>query len=158
MGKGFAPNNPGPWYYAAGLIILIVGSIHIVLLLPIELALLDIMGFSPDPIAGSVLIISSVLLLFGAYRTVSGLEDSKGYVIVGWFIGVLMASVSFLVLISNTFRSAVLASDALSGWSVFDDIGPSLYIGVLYFLLFPLIVKQWKGRSSVDRKKGGGSL
>jgi hypothetical protein len=108
-----------------------------------------------DPIIGVVMLIASTLFFLGAYRTHSGQEDGKAYVIVGWFMGVMVSFVSLLVLISNAVRSILIGVEDLADWIIYDDIVPGLYLGLLILFIAPVIMNHLKRGNGTAERDGG---
>ena len=140
-------------YGIVGSVFLFFSILHI---LSVVITLPDLLAFlrvPSDPIIGVVLLIASILFYLGSYRTLSGLEDSRAYIMVGWFMGALVSFVSLLVMLSNGIRSFLIGAEDLADWIFLDDVVPGLYLGSMILLLIPVIIEHGKrDRHSIGKK------
>lgn len=144
----------GAFYVIVGSVYVIFSILHFVATAVNISDLLSYLNVPSDPIIGAVMLIASILLILAAYRTFSIKEDARAYAIVGWFIGVLVSFVNLLVMLSNAARSTIIGVENLADWTIYDDIVPGLYLGILILLLTPVIIMHGKHSDRITDGKG----
>ncbi|MGA1873160.1 MAG: hypothetical protein ACMUHY_05765 [Thermoplasmatota archaeon] len=137
----------------SGIVYLAASLVHFIRFALPSLQLWQVLNVPSDVISGGILLLTGSLLIMGGLRMSRGRREGLAFTWVGWMVGVLLSSVSALVLLSNAFSSVVLSSDDLAGWTAADDTVPALYIGVLQVILLPIIVKVRE--VDVPKEEGG---
>lgn len=134
-----------------GSLLIIFSLLHIARIMAGPVKFLEGLNVRPDIIAGGILFLEGSLLVVGGYKLLKGKEDGIAFAWIGWLTGLLLSSVSALVLLSNTFSSVVLSVDGMEDWTAADDVVPGLYLGLVLIVLLPAMVKYGRGPGQGDR-------
>jgi len=135
-----------------GTLLIIFSILHIARLILGPTRFLERFNVGPDIIAGGILFLEGSLLIVGGYKLIKGREEGVAFAWIGWIVGLLLSSVSALVLLSNAFSSVVLSVEGMEDWSATSDVVPALYLGLVLIFLLPLLANL--GSRSGPIKKG----
>ncbi|MGA1792843.1 MAG: hypothetical protein ACMUHM_02730 [Thermoplasmatota archaeon] len=139
--------------FLSGSLVITFSILQLVRTLAGPLDLLRDLNVQPDLMESAIMMLEGVLLFLGGYKIFKGRIEGMAFAWVGWMAGLLLSSVSALVLLSNAFSSVVLSVEGMEGWSADQDVVPALYLGILTIALLPFLVKLGRGH---NRKVKGG--
>ena len=110
---------------------------------------LEKLNVRPDLIAGAILFLEGLLFIIGGTKLIKGRSEGIAFAWVGWMTGVLLSTVSALILLSNTFSSLLLSLEDMEDWTAMTDVVPSLYLGLILIILLPVLARL--GRKTVEQ-------
>jgi hypothetical protein len=139
-----------------GSLYLLGAALEIIFLAGIGRGELEYLNFSGDIMGSLVMVVTGSLLAYGGYLTSKGMNRGLGFITVGILMGILLALVYLLVLISG-YAVEYLSGEAEIGWEhLINGIVPEFYLAIPLLLPAQLLLRIAASLGKSVPPQGGG--
>lgn len=120
-------------------------------------------GFSPpmvrflnvpgDMAAGFVVMVTGILLINGGISSMKKDQNGSGFIIVGFIMGIFLALVHLLVLLSSIATTSLRGDAVVDIQFILGGFVPGLYLSVPLLLLSPPVIRAFRKTARRESKE-----
>ena len=136
----------------AAMLFIIFGILQSIISIGFFSSLGKLMLIPQDIIGGIILILIGIIFITGANQIKMGEKEGVAFVYMGILLSLFFLMVYLLVIMANASTTYILQSPDYEDWTIFDDLRPGIYLGLITIIGF-LIWREKFSMSYLSKKK-----
>jgi hypothetical protein len=141
---------------------LFIGGLYVILSISqflegggVQVPLASVLNIAGDMAAGFVLFITGILLIAGGVVGFKGERDGSGYIVVGYFMGLFLAGVHLLIILSDSTTASLTGEESVDMEFILGGIVPGLYMLIPLLFLSPPVFGILRQIRTGDKEEAG---